>query len=101
MLLVPDAQDASEVVQTGSIVWNNYNIEGALNKRGGAKNVMCTICDTAFTLCTSLQAFTHILGPAVLSHKPQISLHVCLYVKRMTVGIHNSKPRRKFSTIKS
>ncbi len=46
---VPDAQDAPDVEQTGSIIWNNYEIDGAQSKQGCAKNAMCTFCDSSFT----------------------------------------------------
>ena len=67
--LVPDAQDAPDIEQTGSIIWNYYKIDGAQSKRGGAKNAMCTFCDSSFTSCSTSRAFAHILGRAVAKSK--------------------------------
>ena len=73
VLSVPDdqpaAQDAQDVEQTGSIIWNYYKIDGVQSKQGGAKNVRCAFCDTAFIGCSSSRAFAHILGRAVLDQK--------------------------------
>ena len=46
--LVPDAQDAPDIEQTGSIIWNYYKIDGAQSKRGGVKNAI-PFCDSSFT----------------------------------------------------
>ena len=43
VLLVPDAEDNEDIEATGSIVWNYYKIDGVQSKRGGAKNVKCTL----------------------------------------------------------
>jgi hypothetical protein len=101
---VPDAQDAPwpdvKQLETGSIIWNYYKIDGAQSKQGGAKNAMCTFCDSSFTGCSTSLAFAHILGRAVLSQKKQKLEHVCQYVEKMIIGMHNSKQCRKFSTRK-
>ena len=85
VLLVPDAQDAPvlapDVEQTGSIIWNYCKIDGAQSKRGGAKNVTCTFCDTAFTGCSSSRAFAHILGRAVLGQK-KANVAACLPIRK-------------------
>ncbi len=56
----PDADvDVEQTQTTGSIIWNHDEIDGVQSKRGGAKNITYTFCDTAFTGCS--QAFA-VLG---------------------------------------
>ena len=64
MLLLLDAQDAADTEHTGSIVWNDCKINGFQSKRGGAKTVTCTSCDTAFTGCSSGCQWDRADGPA-------------------------------------
>jgi deoxyhypusine synthase len=77
-----DAQDAQdyELEQTGSIVWNNYNIDGVKSNWCCLKNVIYTFCNTSFTGRSSFRAFAHILGRAVLDQKDQMLQHA--YKKR-------------------
>jgi hypothetical protein len=63
-----DAEVDEDVEQTGTF-WNYYQIDGVQSKRGGAKNITCTFCDTTFAGCSSTRAFAHILGRAVLGQK--------------------------------
>jgi hypothetical protein len=78
---VPDAQDAPDVEQTGSIIWNYYKVDGAQSKQGGAKNAMCTFCDSSFTGCSAFRAFAHILGRAVLGQK-KANIGACVPIRR-------------------
>ncbi len=64
-----DAEVDEDVEQTGTLIWNYYQIDGVQSKRGGAKNITCTFCDTTFAGCSSTRAFAHILGRAVLGQK--------------------------------
>ncbi len=57
-----DAEVDEDVEQTGTSIWDYYKIDGDQSKRGGAKNITCTFCDTTFTGCSSTRAFGHILG---------------------------------------
>ena len=74
----PDAD--ADVVQTGPIIWNYYKSDGVQSKRGGAKNITCTFCDTPFTGCSSSRAYAHILGRAVLGQK-RPTIGACLYTR--------------------
>jgi hypothetical protein len=76
---VPDAQDAPDVEQTGSIIWNYYKIDGAQSKQCSAKNAMCTFCDSSFTGCSTSRA--HILGRAFLGQKKTI-IGACVPIRR-------------------
>jgi hypothetical protein len=69
VLPTQDAEVDEDVEQTGTSIWNYYKIDGVQSKRGGAKNITCTFCDTTFTGCSSTRAFGHILGRAVLGQK--------------------------------
>ena len=64
-----DAEVDEDVEQTGTSIWNHYQIDGVQSKRGGAKNITCTFCDTTFAGCSSTRTFAHILGRAVLGQK--------------------------------
>jgi len=67
----PDAD--ADAVQTGPIIRNYYESDGVQSRRGGAKNITCTFCDTPFTGCSSSRAYAHILGRAVLGQtRPNI-----------------------------
>jgi hypothetical protein len=37
-----DAEVDEDVEQTGTSIWNHYQIDGVQSKRGGAKNITCT-----------------------------------------------------------
>ena len=69
MLSSQDPEAFEDIEQTGSIIWKYYKIDGVQSKRGGAKNVTCTFCDTAFAGCSSSRAFAHIPGRAVLGQQ--------------------------------
>ncbi len=64
-----DAEVDEDVEQTGTSIWNYYQIDGVQCKLGGAKNITCSFCDTTFAGCSSTRAFAHILGRAVLGQK--------------------------------
>ena len=81
VVLIVDEQDAEVIEATKSIIWNYYKIDGVQSKRGGAKNVMCTFCDTVFTGCSSSRAFAHILGRAVLGQK-RASVGACVPIRK-------------------
>ena len=55
-----DPEAVEDIEKTRSIIWKYDKIDGVQSKRGGAKNVTCTFCDTVFTGCSSSQAFAHI-----------------------------------------
>jgi hypothetical protein len=57
VVLVPDDQDKPDVEQTGSIIWNYYEIEFAQSKWGCAKNAMSTFCDSVFAYCSMFFKF--------------------------------------------
>ena len=76
-----DPEAVEDIEQTGSIIWKYYKIDGAQSKRGGAKNVTCTFCDTVFTGCSSSQAFAHILGRAVLG-KQRSNVGACVPIRK-------------------
>ena len=41
--------NVTDVENTGSNIWNYYNIDDAQSKRGGTKNIRCIFCDTSLT----------------------------------------------------
>ena len=89
-----------DVKQTGTFIWNYY-IDGAHSKRGRAKNITCTFCDTAFTGCSSSRAFAHIIGTAVLGQE-RSNIEACVPIRKDDDNrSHNSEMLRKFSTKKS
>ena len=100
--------DVEDVEHTGSIIWNYYKFDGAQSKNGGAKNFICTFCDTSFTISSSTRAFAHILGRSVLGQnvKACVPIHKCVKARvlidkddyKFIIDMHNSKMRRKFST---
>ncbi len=47
MLSVED--DSENVEHTGSIIWNDYKVDGAKSKRDVAENLTCTFCDTSLS----------------------------------------------------
>lgn len=81
VLVIADDQNAEDIEPTRCIVWNYYKIDGVQSKKGGAKNVVCTFCDTAFTGCSSSRAFAHILGRAVLGQK-RANIGACTPIRK-------------------
>ena len=79
--------DAEDVENTGSIIWNYYKIDGAQSKRGGAKNIRCIFCDTYLTGCSSSRAFAHILGRAVLAQK-KANVGACVPIRKKDDNRH-------------
>ena len=51
--LVLEPEDGEDADQIGPIIWNYYKVLCVQSKKGGAKNVTCTFCDTNFTGCSS------------------------------------------------
>ena len=70
-----------DVEQTGTVIWNYYKVDGAHSKRGRAKNITCTFCDTAFTGCSSSRAFAHIIGRAVLGQE-RSNIGACVPIRK-------------------
>jgi hypothetical protein len=81
VLSVQEPEADEDLEQKGSIIWNYYKVDGVQSKRGGAKNVTCTFCDTAFTGCSSSRAFAHILGRAVLGQK-RANVGACVPIRK-------------------
>jgi hypothetical protein len=62
-------QEDEDCVQTGSIIWKCYKVDGVQSKKDGEKKVTCIFCDTVFVGCSSSRAFAHILGRSVLEQE--------------------------------
>ncbi len=62
-------REDEDCVQTRSIIWNYFKVDGVQSEKGGTKNVTCIFCDTVFVDCSSSWAFPHILGRPDLDQK--------------------------------
>ena len=76
----PDAD--ADVVQTGPIIWNYYKSDGVQSKRGGAKNIICTFCDTPFTGCSSSRSYARILGRADVLGQKRLNIGACIPIRK-------------------
>ena len=97
-----DPEAVENIVQTGPIIWNYDKIDGVQSKRGGAKNVTCTFCDTVFTGCSSSQAFAHILGRALLGQQ-RSKVGACVTIRKddhKQYAHFKNSAQREFSTKK-
>ena len=79
--LVLEPEDGEDADQIGPLIWNYYKILCVQSKKGGAKNVTCTFCDTNFTGCSSTRALAHILGRPVLGQK-RTNIRICKPIRK-------------------
>ena len=65
--------NVTDVENTGSNIWNYYNIDDAQSKRGGTKNIRCIFCDSSLTgaiiILQFISSFRPYPGRAVLEQK--------------------------------
>jgi hypothetical protein len=93
-------REDEDCVQIGSIIWNYFKVDGIQGKKGGAKNITCIICDTVFVGRVPLGLLHIFLVYLFSTRRNQMSNLAYQCVKMVTIGTHNSKMLRKFSTKK-
>ncbi len=52
MLLSQDYEADGDGFKTGSLIWKLDEIDVVQSEMGGAKNIKCKFCDSAFTGCS-------------------------------------------------
>ena len=77
-----DDEDIGIIIgHTGTIIWNYHKFVSFQSKKGGAKNVTCTVCDNTFTGCSSSRAVAHFLGRPVLRQN-KINIKFCAPIRK-------------------